>query len=215
MSSHHIVRDEQEPALLIDDPFALSMDEVDQLLEWSPTVIVTQNALDEVLKWGIKIDVVVAKFNDLEVLKPKLVDQSPVQLLGFEDSDLLACAYIYLMDNNNPAVNVLADIYQSSVLDTVREFSKTIDSLVFALHQKWTFVKTGTYEKWVTVGHHFGIHPLVANTYFKSEGFYGDWDDEMFLEPIELTAEISGKIRLITNQKPFWIVESVSTDVYK
>jgi hypothetical protein len=215
MSSHHIVRDEQEPALLIDDPHALTLEEVEQLLEWSPTVIVTQRALTEVLKWGIKIDVVVANIHDLALLKPKLTDQSPVQLLGFEDSDLLACAYIFLMDNNNPAVNVMADIYQSTVFDTVRDFSKTIDSLVFALHQKWTFVKTGTYQKWVTIGHHFGIHPLVSNTYFKSEGFYGDWEDEMFLEPIELTSEISGKIKFMTNQKPFWIVESVSTDVYK
>ena len=215
MSSHHIVRDEQEPALLIDDPYALTLEEVDQLLEWSPTVIVTQKALDEVLKWGIKVDVVVANVHDLVALKPKLVDQSPVQLLGFDDTDLLACAYIFLLDNHYPAVNVMADIYNSSGFDTVRDFSKQIDSLVFALHQKWTFVKTGHFEKWVMVGHHFGIHPLASNTFFKSEGFYGDWNDEMLLEPIELTAEITGKIKLLTNQKPFWLVEAVATDVYQ
>lgn len=215
MSSHHIVRDEQEPALLIDDASALSLDEVDQLLEWSPTVIVTENALDEVLKWGIKIDVVVAHLSSLKELKPKLVDQSPVQLLGFEEKDLLACAFIYLLDHHYPAVNLLADIYQTAALDIVRDFSREIDGVLFANQQKWTYVTSGKYEKWVSIGHHFGIHPVAPNTFFRSEGFFGDWDNEMLLEPIELTAEVNGKITFKTNDKPLWLVEGVSTDVYK
>ena len=215
MSSHHIVRDEQEPALLIDDPKALTIEDVDQLLEWSPTGIVTEKALSEVLKWGIKIDVVVANVANLQSLKPRLAEQSPVQLLGFEDDNLLACAYIFLLDHKYPAVNVMADIYQSTVLDTVREFSKQIDSIVFATHQKWTYVASGHFEKWVMVSHHFGIHPVAQNTFFTSEGFYGDYENEMLLDPIELTAEITGKIKLKTNEKLLWIVEAVTTDSYK
>ena len=78
MSSHHIVRDEQEPALLIDDPFALQLDFIELLLEWSPTVVVTANALDEVLHWGIKIDVVIAHISDVKRIKPRIQDQRPI-----------------------------------------------------------------------------------------------------------------------------------------
>ena len=56
MSSHHIVRDEQEPALLIDDASVIHFEFVELLLEWSPRVMVTSNAIDEVLNWGVKID---------------------------------------------------------------------------------------------------------------------------------------------------------------
>ncbi|OEK03212.1 hypothetical protein BFP97_17525 [Roseivirga sp. 4D4] len=215
MSSHHIVRDQQEPALLIDDPMALGIEFVDLLLEWSPTVIVTSDALDEVLKWGIKIDVVVARINELEDLKPKLKVQSPVQLLGFESTDLLNAAYIFLKDHNHQAVNVLADIFNSKVLDLIKEFAREMDSVLFYNDQKWVFVKEGRFEKWVSTGQVFGIHPVARNTYLSSTGFYTDWQNEMLLEPIELTAELSGPVSLLTNEKPLWVVEAMQTDIYK
>lgn len=215
MSSHHIVRDEQEPALLIADPSALSLDHVEQLLEWSPTVLVTEYALDEVLKWGVKIDVVVARVSSIEALKPRLKEQSPVKLLGFESDALLDCAYIFLKDHNYRAVNVLADIYNSAILDLCKEYKDLIDSVIFYNDQKWTYVASGTYRKWVSTGHHMGIHPVASNTFFRSEGFYTDWQNEMLLEPIELTAEVTGQVKLETNNRPLWVIEAVTTDLYK
>lgn len=215
MSSHHIVRDEQEPALLIADPLALSLEYVDHLLEWSPTVIVTEPALEEVLKWGIKIDVVVAGMDSLDRLKSRLQEQSPVQLLGFESSDLLASAYVFLTDKAYHAVNVLADIYNSTVLDLSKSFKSSLDSMIFYNDQKWSYIQKGAYSKWVTTGHHLGIHPIASNTFFRSEGFYTDWENELLLEPIELTAEVTGRITLQTNSKPLWVVEEVSIDLYK
>lgn len=95
MSSHHVVRDEQEPALLIDDPFALQLEFVEHLLEWSPTVVVTANALDEVLHWGIKVDVVLAHTSQIESLKPRLKDQQPIDLYAFETKDLLNAGFVF------------------------------------------------------------------------------------------------------------------------
>jgi thiamine pyrophosphokinase len=57
MSSHHIIRDKQEPALIIANGEACSMDILDQLLEWSPMVIVLDGALEHVISLGIKVDV--------------------------------------------------------------------------------------------------------------------------------------------------------------
>lgn len=215
MSSHHIVRDEQEPALLIDDAKALSAEFVDLLLEWSPTVIVTSKALDQVLNWGIKLDIVVAKFEEIECLKPKLKPQSPVKLLGFESTDLLSAAYIFLNGESYKAVNVLADLYNSPALDLVKEYASGLDSVIYCNDQKWIYAKQGKFEKWVTIGQVFGIHPVAPNTFFASEGFYTDWENEMLLEPIELTSEVTGKVVLETNNKPFWVVEPVQTDIYK
>lgn len=215
MSSHHIVRDEQEPALLIDDPVALSLDFIDQLLEWSPTVLVTEPALNEVLKWGIKIDVVVARMSSLEMLKPRLQEQSPVKLLGFESGQLLSSAYFFLQEQAHGAVNVLADIYNSEILDLVKTYSTELDSVIFYNDQKWTFVASGQFQKWVATGHHFGIHPISSRTFFRSYGCYTNWENELLLEPIELTAEANGQIKLETNGKPFWLVEEVSTDLNK
>ncbi|MCO6359773.1 hypothetical protein [Roseivirga pacifica] len=215
MSSHHIVRDEQEPALLIDDPKTLGLEFVELLLEWSPTVVVTTNALEEVLHWGIKIDVVIAQFEQVEALKPRLKPQSPVKLLAFESNDLLNAGFVYLLDNQYPAVNVLADIFSTRILDMVKELSTELDVVLFYNNQKWVYVRRGLFQKWVSTGQVFGIHPIVPGTFFKSEGFYTEMENEPYLEPFELRAEVTGKVRVQSNEKPFWLIEEVQTDVYK
>lgn len=214
MSSHHVVRDEQEPALLIDDASVLSFEFVELLLEWSPKVIVTSNAVDAVLEWKVKIDLVIARPEQVEELKPKLKPQSPVQLLIFESSDLLASAFVVLQDLDHKAVNVLADTFNSSCLDTIRDYAERIDSVLYYNDQKWVYEAKGVFQKWVNIGDVFGVHPVVQGTFFKTEGFYSNLENEMYLEPFELTSEVEGKVRVESNQRPFWLIETLKTDLY-
>ena len=51
MSSHHIVRDDQEPALIIANGASCSDELMGQLLEWSPLVIVLDSAIERVLEF--------------------------------------------------------------------------------------------------------------------------------------------------------------------
>lgn len=214
MSSHHIVRDEQEPALLIDDATVIHWSYVELLLEWSPTVIVTHNALQDVLDRGIKIDVVLAQPAAASHLKEKLKHQSPIKLLLFDRADLLASAFIYLKDMNRKAVNVLADVYQSTVLDLIKEYAAVCQAVLFYNQQKWVFVQNGIFKKWVPLGTVFGVHPIVEPTYFQTEGCHQHLENEMYLAPFELTSKVAGKVKIQSNLKPFWLVETVSTDLY-
>ena len=63
MSSHHIVRDDQEPALIIPNGASSSQELLGQLFEWSPLVIVLDSAIDRVLELGIKVDVLLGDFD--------------------------------------------------------------------------------------------------------------------------------------------------------
>ena len=55
MSSHHIVRDNQEPALVIANGEACSLALMHELMEWAPKVVVLDGALPRVLELGLKI----------------------------------------------------------------------------------------------------------------------------------------------------------------
>ena len=200
---------------MIDDPSALDIEAVDQLLEWSPTVLVTQNALEEVLHWGIKIDEVIMNLGDIEQWKERLKPQSPVSVLGFENADLLASGIVYLLEENYPAVNIMADIYQSNVLDIVKSEAKYIHASIFHQAHKWVLVHLANYEKWVEVGHTFGLHPIRENTFLKTSGFLEDKQDELLDVSMELSAASTGKVSIQTNQKPIWLVEQVKTDIYR
>ena len=56
MSSHHIIREKQEPALIIANGEACSGELLGQLLEWSPFIVVLDSAIHRVLDLGIKVD---------------------------------------------------------------------------------------------------------------------------------------------------------------
>ena len=60
MSSHHIVREKQEPALLVLGLNNFSAELLGQLLEWNPTVITTRETAPLLHDNGIKIDWVIA-----------------------------------------------------------------------------------------------------------------------------------------------------------
>ena len=68
MSSHHFVKEQQEPAVFILDAEHIHLDRISGLLEWVPTILVSEKALDRVLSWGIKIDVILASVGKAKIL---------------------------------------------------------------------------------------------------------------------------------------------------
>lgn len=109
MSSHHIVRDDQEPALIIANGEACSLSLLNQLLEWSPLVIVLDSAIERVIELGIKIDVLIGDFDrgfDID----KYSDlQFPIEIIKDTNQNTtdLDKAYQYLIDKKIPAANVI------------------------------------------------------------------------------------------------------------
>lgn len=63
MSSHHIIRNKHEPALLIANGEACHPGLLGQLLEENPYVVVLDGAIWRVLELGIKIDVLLGDFD--------------------------------------------------------------------------------------------------------------------------------------------------------
>jgi len=106
MSSHHFVKEGQEPALLILEPMAFK--HVEPLLEWVPLVIITDAILDDVLKWGIKIDVVIRCETAPGVLEKKVEDQLPVQILSCKNDNVVSTGLQFLIQNKVTSVNVLS-----------------------------------------------------------------------------------------------------------
>ena len=87
MSSHHIVRDDQEPALIIANGASCSEELMGQLLEWSPLVIVLDSAIERVLELDIKVDVLLGDFD--RGFKPEyyLDKQYPLEIVYAPNQD--------------------------------------------------------------------------------------------------------------------------------
>lgn len=182
MSSHHIIREDQEPALLIDDASAANFGSIQQLLEWSPTVIVTQAALEQVLTWGIKIDVAIVSESDLDHWKPALQEQAPVKILTAKaDYDAVETALYFLIASKQKAVNIIAN----TALERFEKFSSMYVGVIRD-GQRWVFIPSGHFEKWLPAGTLLLLYPEDAH-------------QEM---PIE-----NDGIVTVTRDASFWICE--------
>ncbi len=83
MSSHHIIRENQEPALVLVSPIRSEI--LNQLLEWSPKIFCNQAILDWVIDSGFKIDVIFGAADLREECLEKMEYQMPISFISFEN----------------------------------------------------------------------------------------------------------------------------------
>ncbi len=145
MSSHHIIREDQEPALLIMDAYAIPLAQVQQLLEWSPTVIVSEHALTEVMSWGIKIDMAIATNKNIPSWTVSLRDQLPIKIISCNsEKEILTSALCFLQASKQKAVNIVS----TEMLEVFESF-KALDLSVLQSNKRWSFIRNGVFEKWL------------------------------------------------------------------
>jgi len=166
MSSHHIVRDDQEPALIIANGEACSSELLGQLLEWSPLVIVLDSAIERVLALGIKVDVLLGDFDrgfDAEYYKEK---QYPIEIVFAPNQDKtdLEKAFDFLIEKGHKAVNVIwatgrrADHTITNITNIVA-YRNQLKIVILDDHSK-VFLLPNTFEKWYTAKTIISLIPI-------------------------------------------------------
>ena len=170
MSSHHIVRDDQEPALIIANGASCNNELLGQLLEWSPLVIVLDSAIERVLELGIKVDVLLGDFDrgfDPEYYREK---QFPLEIVYAPDQDKtdLEKAFEYLIEKGHKAANVIwatgrrADHTITNMTNIVR-FQNQLKIVILDDYSK-IFQLPKRYEKWYPQGFPISIIPVGTVT---------------------------------------------------
>ncbi|PSK97598.1 thiamine pyrophosphokinase [Cecembia rubra] len=148
MSSHHFVKEQQEPALVILNTKGIHFDLIAPLLEWVPTVMVAQEEVYTVISWGIKIDIILA---DLEFQKSHyklLEEQYPVRFLGVQNGKFLEEALQYLIASKHGAANIIGYEHQKVFqLESMLEF---LDLVIWDGPARYFPVKNGGFKKWFT-----------------------------------------------------------------
>lgn len=146
MSSHHFVKEQQEPALIILDTNGIQFEQIAPLLEWVPTVLVTQEEVYTVISWGIKIDIILA---DLAFQKSHfnlLEEQYPVRFLGVQNGNYLEEALQYLVATKHGAANIIGYDHQKAfVLEPKLDL---LDLVVWDGPIRYFPIKNGHFRKW-------------------------------------------------------------------
>lgn len=159
MSSHHIVREKQEPALLIANGAACSTELLGELLEWSPFIVVLDGAVKRVLELGIKFDVILGDFDRNEIPVEKISqEQYPVEIIHIPDQEKtdFEKGIEFLIERGFPAVNI--------IWATGKRMDHTFANLVNLLKYKNEI-------KLVMLDDHSRIYPLLPEPHIFEKWF--------------------------------------------
>lgn len=166
MSSHHIVRDDQEPALIIANGASCNSELLGQLLEWSPLVIVLDSAIERVMPLDIKVDVLLGDFDrnfDVDFYREK---QYPIEIVHTPDQNKtdLEKAFDYLIARKIPAVNVVwatgkrAD-HTITNISCIVSYSTKLKIVILDDHSK-IFLLPRKFQKWYTANTPISLIPI-------------------------------------------------------
>lgn len=122
-----------------------------QLLEWSPFVIVSENEHEKVDSLGIKIDAVVSS-------DPKKTLQNSTQLIHTENNPLQD-ALKFLTGERYPAVNIITDEF------CAKDFALYVGriNLVILTPEKRIFPINSGFSKWKVANDHIEVLLEVKN----------------------------------------------------
>lgn len=184
MSSHHIVRDAQEPALILANGASCSTELLNQLLEWSPFIVVLDGALERALNLGIKIDVVLGDFDhhspdDIRALLPP---DTQIEHVPDQDRTDLEKALDFLIGKGHRSVNICwasgrrSDHFLNNIATLARYHGK-ITAVMLDNHSRIYPVSSG-FKKHFEAGTNVSLMPLNAVSGLRTENLVWNLNGE-------------------------------------
>lgn len=207
MSSHHIVRDEQEPALVIHRFHGFSEEYFGQLLEWSPVVICCGPALDQILEQGVKIDLAIVPFEQTEKYQEALRGQEPVKIMSLSQPNYLLTSLQLLQKEGHKAVNIITtSTLKDEVIESIIEYVQFFDIVIFDESHRHLFINRAEFSKWLMAGSTISLTPLGAPGNIRTLGFPADIN-QSFDDTIDCVQDSEGQVKIYSETFPFLVTE--------
>ncbi|MCO4293363.1 hypothetical protein NF867_10850 [Solitalea sp. MAHUQ-68] len=193
MSSHHIVREKQEPALIVSSYTDFNDEYLGQLLEWNPVVFVFENELENLLSKEIKIDAV---FTTNSSETDPFQESTKTIILT---SNSLNEAVKYLIEDEFPSVNIIAEQNElAGLVDCIPH----IDIVLLNKNSKIFPVKSKL-EKWFAANEQLTIINFNPENQYSMTGVR-QIDKDVF------ETENNGIVTFSTTKSPIFVVEKLA-----
>lgn len=167
MSSHHIVRDNQEPALIIANGADCSDILLQQLMEWSPYVLALDGAVHRLLARNIRFDAWLGDFDSgLGVDELALLGMGDIQKIWAEDQEKtdLQKGIEFLISKGHAAANIIwgtgrrAD-HTFNNMATLWRYSDRITLSILDDHSR-VYPLAKQFKKWYPAGTQVSLIPV-------------------------------------------------------
>jgi len=167
MSSHHIIRENQEAALILANGQSCSDELLFSLLEWSPLVLVLDGALERALMKGIKVDAVLGDFDSVTIRREEIQESQPIEWVHAPDQSKtdLEKGIEWLISKGHDKANILwatgkrLDHTWNNVLSMAKYFESMKVNLIDD-HSR-CFVIPNNFQKYYPKGFKVSLMPIT------------------------------------------------------
>ena len=167
MSSHHFVREGQEPALIIANGEVCSMDLLGQLLEWNPYVLVLDGAIQRVIDLNIRVDAVLGDFDSVAPGWKEHASLQGVRIVHAPEQDMtdLQKGIEFLIAEGQKAAHILwatgrrSDHHFNNVA-TLPAFAGRIELAIIDDHSR-IYNLPRSFKKWYPKGTVISLIPVM------------------------------------------------------
>ena len=195
MSSHHIIRENQEAALFFYDDRDCNEEILAEVLEWSPLVMATPASVSFLGLRGIKVDVIIARPN--QALEKSLhFTQYHIRFETSGKSNAIDGLFQYLRRKNHRSVIIFGSFQQ---LKPKLDYQEDVSISVIDGAKKWSLVKSKI-KKWFPQGSCLELEPVQnVKVIYKDEEM-----DHQWLQKLPTSGMLTFR-----SIKPFWLGEKV------
>jgi len=169
MSSHHFVKELQEPALLIADGEPCKLALLESLLEWSPLVVALDGAFEKLVRLGVKVDYWLGDFDDYDPTEVKAnLGQDHVEIVHTPDQDSTDFdkGIEFLMAKDARSIHVAWATgkrmdHALSNYSSLSKYQNRAEVVVYNDYSK-AYVLKSRFEKWYQKGEIISLMPLPS-----------------------------------------------------
>ena len=184
MSSHHFVKENQEPALIIANGMPCNQLLLEGLLEWSPYIVVLDGAFEKVMSLGIKCDVLLGDFDKLNPNQSGILSQPNIEIVYTPDQTKtdLEKALDFLIEKKHTAVNIvwasgLRLDHTFNNICTLAKYQSKIKAVILDDYSK-VIILPNDFKKYYTKGQVISLFAMGKVSGIKTKGLLYNLDDE-------------------------------------
>ena len=197
MSSHHFVKEGQEPALLIFNT-DIEISILKELLEWCPRVIITSDVIAFIQQWSIKVDAIICLEVEIEEIRANMAYQMPLLFLPVHDrAQFWKAALTHLHAQNQRAINVIGSKENMDQL-----MAPDLSVVLWEEEIRWTKYQKNKIRKWIAKGQKLIVDPQ----HITIGGNYEIMNVSSSTDTV-ITTQEDGFIEITSDANIFWLGE--------
>lgn len=164
MSSHHFVREKQEPSILVAGDAMSDQEIIGQLFEWCPQVLIHEKNIALFSEWQVKVDVLFYRSLTNETVSVLLPMQENIKWVQLppDPAEDLSFMIRYLEHDGQQSAYIIGLTYEEVKASFLRPSEI---KLIYIHEQQRSYPLGRQHEKWMAAGQEISVNDASKITY--------------------------------------------------